>query len=100
MCLGQDGVHTAFGSGGKELSMHVSTEGREKEIQEKASCFFFLLTPAGRVEGFSTVEKAEVRAQVTDGPPGLVGVSIRVSDELVWMFLKEGGVPEDRGNYF
>lgn len=73
-------------------------EGRRKYKRKQVG--FFLLTPAGRAEGFSTVEKAEVRAQVTDGPPGLAGVSIRVSDELVWMFLKEGGVPEDRGNYF
>lgn len=36
-----------------------------------------------------------MRAQITDGPQDLVGVSIRVSDELVWMFLKESGVLED-----
>lgn len=41
-----------------------------------------------------------MRAQITDGPQGLVDVSIRVFDELVWMFLKEGGVLEERGNYF
>lgn len=99
-CLGEDGVHIPTGSGGKEPSMCVSTEGREKEIREKTSLGFFPLTPAGREEGFSPVERAEVRAQITDGPQGLVGVSIRLSDKLVWMFLKEGGMFEDRGGIF
>lgn len=78
--------------------MCVSTVGREKEIQEKTRLFF--LTPAGREAGFSPVERPEVRAQITDGPQGLVDISIRVSDELVWMFLKEGGVFEDGGVIF
>lgn len=69
--------------------------GKGEGNTRESKLVFFFLTPAGREEGFSTVEKAEVRAQVTDGLSGLVGISIRVSDELVWMFLKEGGVPED-----
>ena len=40
-----------------------------------------------------------MRARIIDGPQGLVGVSIRVADELVWMFLKEGGMPEERRDY-
>lgn len=71
-------------------------EGRRKYKKKQD---FFSNTSRGEEE-FSPVERAEVRAQITDGPQGLVGVSIREFDELVWMFLKEGGVLEDRGNYF
>lgn len=39
------------------------------------------------------MERAEARAQITDGPQGPVGVSVRVCDESVWRFLKEKGVP-------
>lgn len=62
----------------------VSRGKGEGNKRKKQDFFFFFLTPAGREEGFSpSWERAEVTAQVTDGPQGLVGVSIRVSDELV-----------------
>ncbi|KAK4824449.1 hypothetical protein QYF61_015764, partial [Mycteria americana] len=57
-----------IGNGGKEPSTHVAAEGREKEIQEKTRVFFW--HQQGERKDVSPVERAEVRAQITDGPQG------------------------------